>query len=199
MVQARLFVKLRQCPHPDWVIAKEKIDRYVITHLTPLTKNDLASSHIRSVQLRSLISSKSKLYDSLLEMSPRDIWDASRLALFSRDGQPFGGYFKFNGNEFCSAFWLGPELHFYLAWGNSFLSNRDNAGYREVVWVRLYSLDDWEGARTISDLQLADLSQASNFETHKLRLGSLNVEVGVVSVEEQGGVFFRINIEFSSR
>jgi hypothetical protein len=200
MIHARLFVKLRQCPQYYWVIAKEEIDRYVITHLTPPTRNHLASSHIKSVQLRGLTSSKSKLYDSLLEVSPRDIWDASRLALLSCDDRPFGGYFKFNGNNFGRGVWpASPESHFYLAWGDLFLENRNNGSYREVAWVHLYSLEDWEGDRTIRGQQFADSSQASHFETHKLRLASLDVKAGVVSIGEQGRLLFRINIEFSSR
>jgi hypothetical protein len=40
----------------------------------------------------------------------------------------------------------------------------------------------------------ADSNQASELETDQLRLASLDVKVGVISIEELGRIFFRIDV-----
>jgi hypothetical protein len=131
MVHARLFVKLRKCPQQLWSLANEKVDSYVLTHITTPTRNDVKSSHIKSVQLRSPSSSKRQLYSSLLEISSRDTWDASRLAFLSCDDRPLEGYFKLNGKRLYDArpapyartVFEDSEGHFYLAWGGLHLTD----------------------------------------------------------------------------
>jgi hypothetical protein len=201
MVHARLFVKLRQCPQGELFIANEKVDCYVLTHITTPTRNHVKSSHIKSVQLHSQSSSKWNLYSSILEVSSPDIWDASRLAFLSCNDRPFKGYFKLNGWSLhgARARFEKISFYFYLAWGNLVLSDRDTGSHRETLWVRLYSLEEWEGLHNIRDQLFAGPHQASDFQTHQLRLSSLDVEVGVVSIEEQGRTFFRINIMVDPR
>jgi hypothetical protein len=203
-VHARLFVKLRQYDEIGAFIGNEKVDGYVLTHMTPPLRIHVASSHSESVQLRSPSSSKWDLYSSVLEISSPDIWDASRLAFLCCDDRPFEGYFKLNGKRLYhdELSFEDPEWNFYLAWGGLVLWDRDTNGSRKTVWVRLYSLEDWtRGPRKFADETYisADVDQPSEFETHELRLASLDVEVGVVSIEEQGRVFFRINIKVCSR
>jgi hypothetical protein len=202
MVHAHLFVKLRKCSQAFWFIGNEKVDGYILTHLTPPTRSQVASSHIRSVQLCSTSLSKIQLYSSLLEISSRDTWDASRLAFLRCDGRTFHGHVKLNGRRLCK-FWAGlrnPEWDFYLAWRTVREVERDTRKHRESLRVRLYSLEDWEGPDTIMGMHWgADSTKVSKHKTHKLRLAFLDVEVGVVSIEEQGMVFFRINIKLDSR
>jgi hypothetical protein len=113
----------------------EKVDGYVLTRMTLSTRGRVASSNNRSVQLRSLSSSKSVVHASLLEISPRDIWDASRLAFLNCDDQPFQGYFKLNGRRLYDARPGFEDFgwHFYLAWGRLLLGNIDTGRYRETV------------------------------------------------------------------
>ena len=68
--------------------------------------------------------------------------------------------------------------------------------------MRLYSPEDWRGRPSIIGHQRyrnAEVNPASQLETYKLRLSSLDVEVGVSSIEEQGRIFFRINIKVESK
>ena len=201
MVHARLFVRLRQYHVRNLFIGNERVDGYVLTHMTPPTRNRVASSHINSVQLRSPSSSKSILYASLLENSPRDIWDASRLAFLNCDERPFTGYCKLNGKRLCQARPSSEDLesdYFYLAWGSLFLSDiRDTSRSRETIWVHLYSLKAWECSYTHRGpiYMDADSNQASELETDQLRLASIDVKVGVLSIEELGRIFFRIDVK----
>jgi hypothetical protein len=74
--------------------------------------------------------------------------------------------------------------------------------WRETVWVRLYSLEDRSvGPHNIAGqiYRKANTNQAYELERHKLRLPSLDVEVGVIPIEERGRIFFRINIKFDPR
>jgi hypothetical protein len=201
MVHTRLFVKLGQCETSELFMANEKVDGYVLTHVTTPARNQVRLSYIKSVQLWSPLSSKFELYSSLLEISSRDIWDASKLTFLSCDDQPLKGYCKLSGRSLARALpdYDSPERHFYLAWGGLFLSDGATNSYREAVWVRLYSLEDWGGPHYTRDPIYANPSQASRYETHRLRLASQDVKVGVASIEEHGRIFFRINIEVSFR
>jgi hypothetical protein len=169
--------------------------------MTPPTRNRVASSHINSVQLRSPSSSKSILYASLLENSPRDIWDASRLAFLNCDERLFTGYCKLNGRRLCQARPSSRDLesdYFYLAWGSLLLSDiRDTSRSRETIWVRLYSLEAWECSYTHRGTIYMDVdfNQASELETDQLRLASLDVKAGVIPIEELGSIFFRIDVK----
>jgi len=201
MVHARLFVRLRQYHVRNLFIGNERVDGYVLTHMTPPTRNRVASSHIKSVQLRSPSSSKSMLYTSLLENSPRDIWDTSRLAFLNCDERPITGYCKLNGRSLCQARPSSEDLesdYFYLTWGSLLLSDiRDPSRSRETIWVRLYSLEAWECSYTLRGpiYMGVDSSQASALETDQLRLVSLDVKVRVIPIEELGRIFFRIDVK----
>jgi hypothetical protein len=205
MIHARLYVRLRQCRSGDLfqVMSNERVDGYVLTHLTPQTRSRIASSHISSVQLRSQSSRKSVLHESILEISSPDTWDASRLAFLNCDDRLFMGYCKLNGRTLCQDR-LGSESlecdYFYLSWGRLLLSNISDTRSRDTVWVRLYSREAWKRSAALrGPIHInADVNQASELETHQLRLTSIDVKVRVISIEELGRRFFRIDINTCS-
>jgi hypothetical protein len=205
-VSTDLFVKLRHCQWYHLFEEKEEVDGYIISSLTSLTRSLVSSAHVNSVQLGSQSTSKPVLHASIQEVSPRDMWDPSRLAVLHGEDhqhQMFAGYFKFSGRRLTqSNESTVPNVDdFYLAWGGLLVSDiEDNSRSRETIWVRFYSLETWNSThgnciKTIPEFLDANPEEESEFERDTLSLGPFVVNVAIMSLGDLGREFFRIQFE----
>jgi hypothetical protein len=200
-----LFVRLQHCQWETIYRWNQSVDGYVITTVTPETRGFIQNSHIESVQLRSLWCSKETLYNSILEIFPQDIWDASTLAFLQSEDHPFSGHIKFSSRVLRGTLPGSTSLtwdDFYLAWGGLFIPGTANSSEsRETLWVRLYWAAEWKGCLDPRDQRFIETGSdgLSGLDKDNIRCASGNIHAIVVTTGDLGKEYFRVDIDVVSR
>jgi hypothetical protein len=197
-------VGLHYCHQMRMFRGNQNMNICVISKMTPETSSFVEKSHIESVQLRSHKCSKQALNSSILQVSPQDGWDHSRLAFLRGDDNRYSGHVKFSGRMIYTVLTglRGVRCDdFYVAWGGLVVRDITNSSRtRETVWVRLYWAAEWEGHSDIKEqlFMEADPDVLSGLEKDRIQYNSQVVEAEVLTMGDLGKEYFRININVDS-
>jgi len=146
-----MYARLRSC---QWI--GERCwsgieDGYVITKLTPEMRVPIRNSRVGSVELESPQWSRRALYNSFLEVYPRDVWDAATRAFLKNDHYAYNGYVKIRNRLLPDPSSQGFQ-DFYLTWQGHFIKATEDTGSgRETLRIRLYWEKNWRGYPPSSD------------------------------------------------
>jgi hypothetical protein len=193
-----VFFRLRNSHWNDIFRLNQGLDGYIITAPLPETSTFIEDSNVQSVQLCSLWCSKEVFYNSILEISPLNTWDASRFTFLKCDDYHFSGYVKFSGSIFRESLAGSTDLAWddiYLAWAGLFIpsSARDAKG-RESIWVRMYLAGEWESRPNPRYGNPTDTGRDAleRLEWDSIQWGSGRIVATVVTRGDPGKEYFRI-------